>query len=63
MALSLREQILPAQEIPMGEFDRYLDGIITPDGIIEDEKEQSSSTMADAVTLAIFDTVAGSTVE
>ncbi|KLO19385.1 5-formyltetrahydrofolate cyclo-ligase [Schizopora paradoxa] len=63
LALSLQEQILPAKEIPMGEFDRYMDGIITPDGIIEVEKESASSTIADAASMATFDTVAGSTVE
>ncbi len=47
----------------MGEFDRYMNGIVTPDGIIEGESEQSSSGITDAAALAIFDTVVGTTVE
>lgn len=63
LALSLREQVLPAKEIPMGEFDRYMNGIVTPDGIMEGESEQSSSGITDAAALDIFDTVVGTTVE
>lgn len=65
VALSLREQVLEAGEIPMGEFDRPVDGIVTPDGIIGDDNESLSSTtsIADVVTLAVFDTVAGSAAE
>jgi len=63
LSLSLREQVLPAKEIPMGEYDRYLDGIVTPDGILEGESEPSSSIIANAVTMAVFDTVAGTTAE
>ncbi len=48
----------------MGEFDRYMNGIVTPDGIIEGESEQSSSGINPTpAALAIFDTVVGTTVE
>ena len=39
VALALREQVLPAGEIPMAEHDRTMDAIATPEGIlIEDAR-------------------------
>lgn len=37
VALALREQIIPPGEVPLGEYDRKMDMIVTADGFISGE--------------------------
>ncbi|KAI0077364.1 5-formyltetrahydrofolate cyclo-ligase [Panus rudis PR-1116 ss-1] len=44
VALALREQILEAGEVPMGEYDRKVDVIVGPDGILQGQSGAGPSS-------------------
>jgi len=43
LALGFQQQLLPAGEVPVHEYDWLVDGIITPDGALERPRTKSES--------------------